>query len=116
MPVNVRTARDVVVLSNFGRLMNDPRHFDASRDVQELVDAGYRKFVLELRGVGDMGPSGIGLLVTVTRLVRKHEGEVVLASLTPAMQKRLDELRLDEFWDVYPSVDDALRALEGGAS
>lgn len=111
MPVNARVADDVVVLSNFARLMNDPRHFDASRDVEDFLDQGHRKFVLELRDVGQMGPSGIGLLVTLTRLVRKHDGEVVLASPRPAMEKVLEELRLDTFWDVFESVREALEAL-----
>ena len=112
MPLNVRVIDDVVVLSNFGRLMNDPRHFDATRDVQNLTDQGYRKYVLELRGVGALGASGVGLLVTLTRLVRKVDGEAVLAAVHPAMEKRLDELRLDSFWDIYPSVETATEALK----
>lgn len=110
MPVNARAVDDVIILSSFARLMNDPRHFDASRDVHDLLDQGHRKFVLELRDVGAMGPSGVGLLVTLTRLVRKHDGEVVLASLRPAMEKAIEELRLDTFWDVYENVGDALEA------
>ncbi|MDR3633364.1 MAG: STAS domain-containing protein [Isosphaeraceae bacterium] len=111
MPVNVRVVNEVVVLSNFGRLMNDPRHFDASRDVQDLIDRGYRKYVLELRGLGAMGTSGVGLLVTLARLVRKHDGEIVLAAPTPAMERLLEELRLDSFWDVFPGVEEAVASL-----
>lgn len=110
MAVNGRMEGDVVILSGFGRLMNDPRHFDASRDVQELVDRGYRKYVLDLRGVGALGASGIGLLMTLTRLVRKHDGEAVLSALSRPMEKLLDELRMDAYWEVFDSADDAVRA------
>ena len=49
MPMNVRMDQDIVILSNIGQLMNDPRHFDAGRDVEALLDDGYRKFIIELR-------------------------------------------------------------------
>jgi anti-anti-sigma factor len=112
MAVNVRFDDDVVVLSNLGRLMNDPRHFDAGRDVQALAEQGYRKFVVALRGVGALGPSGVGLLMTITRVVRKFDGDVVLAGLSPPMEKLMDELRMDAFWEVFDSVEDAVRAFK----
>ena len=46
--MNVRFEGDVTVLSNFGRLVNDPRHFDAARDLGMLLDEGHRLFVLDL--------------------------------------------------------------------
>ena len=47
-----------MVLSNFGRLLNDPRHFDASRDVREELEQGHRAFVLDLDGLRDLGSVG----------------------------------------------------------
>ena len=40
MAVNIRLDGDIAILSNFARLMNDPRYVDASRDVQEMLDQG----------------------------------------------------------------------------
>ena len=111
MAVNVRADGDLVILSNFGGLMNDPRHFDVSRDVQELLDQGCRKFVLELRGVGELGASGVGLLVTITRLIRKNGGEVVVARPSKAMVGTIAEMQLDDYWDCFEDVQDAKAAL-----
>lgn len=107
MAVNIRFEGDVAVLSNFGRLMNDPRHFDAGKDVGELLDQGYRKFVLELKAVNEMGDSGLGLLITITRLVRRRAGEVVLVSPSRSMQKILSEMQLDDYWDVLERIQEA---------
>jgi anti-sigma B factor antagonist len=112
MPVNIRVVEDVVVLSSFGRLMNDPRHFDASRDVAEMLDCGYRKFVLELRDVGELGASGLGLLTTITRRVRRDGGEVVVAHPSRGMRKVIDEMRMDDYWEVFPDVEEARQALD----
>jgi anti-anti-sigma factor len=107
MAMNVRIDGGLAVLSNIGRLMNDPRHFDAGRDVEELLDQGVSAFVIELREVGALGPAGLGLLTTLTRAVRKGGGELVLASVRPALAAYLEEMRMDTFWDVFPSVDAA---------
>lgn len=107
MVLNIRMDGDVAILSSFARLMNDPRYVDASRDVHDLVERGVRKFVIELAGVRETGPSLLGILMTITREIRKHRGEAVIARPSPAMESYLAEMQMDEFWDVFASVDEA---------
>ncbi len=112
MPVHVRMDRDAAILSNIGQLMNDPRHFDAVHDVETLLDEGYRKFVIELRGASDLGDSALGLLMTMTRSVRKRGGELVLACPSRSIEKRLDEMRLDAYWEIVDTVSEAQARLD----
>ena len=107
MALNIRFDADVAVLSNVRRLMNDPRYVDAARDVRELLDADHRRFVIELAGISEAGAPLLGLLMTLTRQIRQEKGEVVLAHLTRAMQKYLDEMRMEDYWDIFEGVDDA---------
>lgn len=107
MPLNIRIDGDLVVLSNFGRLLNDPRHFDAGRDVRELLDRGHRQFVLELVGIRELSPASLGLLTTLTRLVRQHGGEVVLANVSERTEDDIEMMRMDTYWDVVAGVDEA---------
>ena len=116
MPVHIRVDGTVVILSHFGSLMNDPRLFDAAREVQHLLDQGYRNFVLELRGVGELGPGGVGLLVTMTRLVRRSDGEVALARPSRGMRRILDEMQLDAYWEVFDTVEEATAHLDHGVA
>ena len=107
MSLNIRIEGDVAILSNFARLMNDPRYVDAARDVLDLVDQGMRHFVLELSGVHDTGGSLMGTLMTITRAIRKHRGEAVLARPSPAVEKYLAKMEMDDYWDVFTSVHEA---------
>jgi anti-sigma B factor antagonist len=107
MPLNIRIDENLAILSNFGRLLNDPKHFDASRDLQELLDQGHRNVVLELGGIREMGSTSMGLLMTLTRLVRQHGGEVVLANASHDTEAFLDMMGMDVYWDLFESVDDA---------
>jgi anti-sigma B factor antagonist len=107
MPLNVRVDGDIAILSNLGRLMNDPRYVDASKDVKELLDRGHRRFIIELGGVRDTGSTIIGLLMTLTRQIRQQGGEAVLANLGPDMEKLIEKMQMDDFWDVFEDVETA---------
>jgi anti-anti-sigma factor len=116
MPLNIRIDSDVVVLSNFARLMNDPRYVDARRDVRDLLDQGYRKFILDLTGVRETGSSFLGLLVTLARQVGHDRGEAVLANLSREMQRFLGEMQMEEYWDVFASVEEATEFFRHGST
>lgn len=108
MPVNIAIEGDVVVLSNFNRLMNDPRYTDAGRDIQELLEQGRQKFILDMGGVHETGSSFLGLLMTITRRIQRRSGEVVLAHLSRHMEEFLETMQMEDFWDVFPTVDEAI--------
>lgn len=112
MAIHVRYSGEVAVLSGVGRLMNDPRYFDSIRDIRELIDQGRLRFIFDLRGVNETGPTVLGLLTTLTRLIRQEHGEVVLANPSRPMAKFLDEMRMDDYWDVFDDLNEAVEFLE----
>jgi len=114
MPLNVHVDGDIVVLGNFARLMNDPRYIDASRDTRDMLDQGFRKFVLDLGGVKETGSAWLGLLLTMTRQIRQQGGEAALAHLSRDTEYFLSEMRMDDYWDVFSSVKEASRFLNHG--
>jgi anti-anti-sigma regulatory factor len=114
MPLNIRIDGDVVVLSNFARLMNDPRYVDAARDIRDLLERGRAKFILDLGGVRETGPSFLGLLMTLTRQIRQHRGEAVLARLGREMEGFLAAMRMEDYWDVFPGVPEAMEFFRHG--
>ncbi len=107
MAMNIRLDGSVAILSNFARLMNDPRYVDAARDVRELLDQGIRNFVIELAGVKETGSSFLGVLMTITREIRSARGEAVLAHPSRDVEKYLAMMQMDDYWDVFGTVDEA---------
>ncbi len=109
MALNIRNDGDVTILSNFRALMNDPRYVDSARDVEEQLDQGGRKFVMELAGVNETGASFLGVLMTITRAIRARGGEIVIVRPSPQVGKHLEEMALDDYWDVFRTLDEARR-------
>ncbi len=46
--------------------------------------------------------------MTITREIRQHGGEAVLAHPSREVEKYLAMMQLDDYWDVFGTVDDAL--------
>jgi anti-sigma B factor antagonist len=116
MPLNVRFDGDVVVLSNFARLMNDPRYVDAARDLDDLLDQGARMFVIDLTGVRETGASFLGLLMTLTRRIRQERAEAVLANPRREMTAFLiEEMQMEEYWDIFASIEEAVEFYRRGS-
>ncbi len=110
MVLNARIEGDVVVLSNFGGLLNDPRHFEAGRDVRGLLDQGYRKFILEMANIRDLGDTALGLLMTLTRQIRQAKGgEIVLARPGKGVLAFLAEMQMEEYWTIFGTVEEAMK-------
>lgn len=107
MSLQIRIEEGVAILSSVGGLMNDPRYVDASRDVKGLLDEGIKAFVIEMRGVHEAGGPLLGLLMTMTREIRRRGGEVALANVGKGMQAYLAGMMMEEFWDTYRGVDEA---------
>jgi anti-sigma B factor antagonist len=107
MPLNIRIDGTVVILSNFARLMNDPRYVDASRDIRDLLDQGHRNFILDLGGVRQTGSSFLGVLMTLTRQIQQHGGEAVLAHVGRDTEEFLGMMLMDDYWDTFSSVAEA---------
>src|SRR6516225_124772 len=107
MALNIRFEGPIAILSNFARLMNDPRYVDAARDVQDLLDQGYRDYVVELAGVRETGASFLGVLMTISREIRNQGGDVVLAHPSREVANYLGMMQMDEYWDIFGTVEEA---------
>jgi anti-anti-sigma factor len=110
MPLSVLFDGGIAVVSNFSRVMNDPRYTDATNEIQDLLDKGFQRFVLDMGAVRETGSSFLGLLMSITRRIQKYGGEVVLAHLSRAMEEFLETMQMDGYWDVFATVDEAVES------
>jgi anti-anti-sigma regulatory factor len=110
MHLDIMIQGDVVILSNFRRLLDNPSCADTGRDIQELLEPGHQKFILDLGGVGETRSSFLGLLLSISQRIQWRGGEVVMAGLSGQMEEFLARMQMDNFWNVFPSIKDAVQS------
>jgi anti-sigma B factor antagonist len=109
----MRVAGTVTVLEPLGRMvLGDHPTANALKDgVAAQLREGCRQFVLDLNQVSQMDTSGLTTLVTVYIAVRKQQGRIALVRPSKRVRELLHVTRLDAFFQVFDSEDDAVESL-----
>ena len=80
----------------------------------ELVDGGARKVVVDLGRVDFLDSTGLGVLVGALKRLRAADGSFGLVCAKEPLLKIFRITALDQVFPIYPSVDAATGAADGG--
>ena len=76
--------------------------------VQEGLDRGERKFVIDCTQTGYIDSSGLGALVSLSRKVREQGGELRIAGLNEDLRALFELTKLDTLFHISPTASEAL--------
>jgi anti-sigma B factor antagonist len=103
-----REAGDVTVVTVEGQLIVANRQ-ELKQVIQDALDGGARKFVVDFGPTAYIDSSGLGALVSINRKVREQGGELRLAGLNEDLRSLFELTKLDTLFLI---VDSATQALE----
>lgn len=72
------------------------------------LDKGTKTLVVDLAQVEYMDSSGLATLVEVMRLAKGHNASLVLAALHEKVRAIFDIARLDQFFTIVDTLDEAI--------
>ena len=75
------------------------------------TDRSARKVILDLGSVDFVDSSGLGAIVASMKALGSGR-KMILAGLTPTVEKVFRLTRMDSVFPIYPSLDEALKSLE----
>ncbi|MEZ4703210.1 MAG: STAS domain-containing protein [Rhodothermales bacterium] len=81
---------------------------------QEHVDAGKHNFILDFTDTGILDSTGLGSIFSLYRKVSPLNGQVVFASISRPVQVVVQLTRTYKVFRQFPTVEDALEALQQG--
>jgi anti-sigma B factor antagonist len=76
--------------------------------VQDGLDRGERKFLIDCSRTGYIDSSGLGALVTLSKKVREANGDLRIAGLNEDLRALFELTKLDTLFHIAPSADEAL--------
>src|SRR5512139_2930203 len=107
MGLTTSTHRDVTLIGIDGQLTVGNRQ-ELKAAVQDALDRGIRKLLLDCTATGYIDSSGLGALVTIARRVRETGADMRLAGLNEDLQSLFELTKLDTLFEIYPDTDRAL--------
>ena len=112
MVLNARRLDDVVILDLSGRITMGEGTLILRERIQKLLQAGDRKFLLNLADVDYIDSSGLGELVSSFTAVRNNGGLLKLLNLTKRVQDLLQITKLLTVFEVFNSEAEALKTMK----
>lgn len=108
--LRIRTTREaqqtVVQLEGEIDLRSSP---DLRSTLLELIDRAPGRVIVDLSGIAYMDSSGVGTLVEMKRRLERNGGRLILAALQPRVRSVFEITRLDKFFTIADSVEEARR-------
>lgn len=108
MSFKQRIAGGTVVFEVDGQLIVGNRE-ELKRLVLAALEDGGRRFVIDFARTAYIDSSGLGVLIGLSKEVRRVGGELRLASLNEDLQNLFELTRLDTFFRISDSLEEALR-------
>jgi anti-anti-sigma factor len=109
----VQTQSEVVVLSPSGEVTRE--HLsglpDLSRTVEEQLDAGKKRFALNLKNVSYIDTSGLGMIFGMYKRIMKKDGHLVIAEIPSRLQRVFDVMDIGSIMRITGSLEEALDSL-----
>jgi len=75
-----------------------------------LISGGARKIFIDLKNVQYIDSSGIGVFINSAKLIRKQNGDIVLANVSEEVRNIFRVINLDEFIKIYNSEVEAINS------
>ncbi len=99
----------VMVVGVDGQLIVGNRQ-ELKQLVQEAVDHGEKKFLVDFSKAGYIDSSGLGALVSISKKVREQGGELRLSGLNEDLRSLFELTKLDTLFSISDSTKQALAA------
>ncbi|MCB8924123.1 MAG: STAS domain-containing protein [Ardenticatenaceae bacterium] len=103
MELRTRHYNDIAIFSVNGRL-DGATAADFLQAVQNQVDEGFGRLVIDLKKVEFLSSAGIKALMQTVQLSRRHGGDMRLANARGRVKHILNLAGVDSIIKVYPNV------------
>jgi len=109
MEMHLREEKFIQILTCRGRLDVQVSNRLKER-VQEILNKGSARLIIDLDGIELLDSSGLGALVACLRRGKEQDGEIKLAGLRPEVRSIFEITRVSRVFDIYEDVSEALAA------
>lgn len=104
-----KDAGGVLVVKVEGQLIVGNRQ-ELKTVVQEALDNGERKFLIDFSKTGYIDSSGLGALVSISKKIREQGGDLRLSGLNEDLRSLFELTKLDTLFAIADTSEQALAA------
>ncbi len=103
---------DVLVFKLKDKLMGGSECEDAKQTLLDFMNQGYKNVVMDFSELEWANSAGMGAIISCYHTLRRNDGELKFASPTPKVEYYLNITKLNQVFEVYSSVDEAVASFK----
>jgi anti-sigma B factor antagonist len=107
MSFGIHKEGDICVVTVEGQLIVGNRQ-ELKQKVLDEIERGERKFLVDFSQTGYIDSSGLGVLVSLSKKIREHGGELRLTNLNEDLKTLFELTKLDTLFQIAESRERAL--------
>ena len=111
MQISVAIDNGIAVIRISGKMIFDDSLFKLRKHVQEQLQSGIRRFIVDLAEVPHIDSSGCGEVIRVSGSIVKAEGLVAFIGLTGRVRTLWGRIKLDQIFQAFETADEAKQFL-----
>jgi|SRR5690606_5182678 len=110
MDLRLTTEANVAVVMPVGRLTGAADAARLVESIERLLAQGRKSYLIDLQEVSWVDSTGVGALVSVFEMVRRHGGATRFSGLNDRLTRIMEVTKLDRVLEIYPTRSEALQA------
>lgn len=108
---NIKEENGKEILSLSGELIDKNQAIQMIKSVDELLESGKNKFVIDLSGLKYMNSSGLNVLIQLLTKTRNNGGESVICHVSKKVNELLIITKLNTLFKVADTKEEAFKLL-----
>jgi anti-sigma B factor antagonist len=114
MPMTIKEKMHgtIAVISLKGNLIGEPDTDNLRDKIYSLLQEGFNKVVVDMKGVRWISSSGLGTLIAALTSVRNKSGDLRLANITEKVESLFAITQLVKVFKTYETVDRAVASFK----
>lgn len=100
--------KDILYVTFEGDLLGAGDNLDLMDNINDALNQGVKKAIINMSKVKYMNSSGIGVLITIYTKFKNRSGEAVVCNVAETIMKLLVMTKLDAVIKIYPTEKEAL--------
>ncbi len=112
MKFKLKDVDGVTVIELKGNIMGGPDATTLNEQLHNLIEAGKKNVVIDLKEVKFMNSSGLGMLIGGLTTMKNAKGELKIASASEKIESLLVITKLITVFEHYDSVKEAVRSFK----
>ncbi len=116
MKLKITEKYNAVVFEIKGKLLGGPEATELNDSIKKYLEEGKKNIVIDLSGVTYVNSTGMGTLIRNYTTVMNSGGKLKLASINERMRGLLSITKLNQIFEIYDTVEDAVNSFGQVAS